>query len=148
MSSPKRLAAEIKAAMLAKDADRLSALRMLKSAVGYAQIDRKTENLSEADFVGVVQKEVKKRRDSIEQFEKGGRPELAEKEKKEISVLETFLPKPLSPEELEQMIKATIQEIGASSKKEMGPVIKAVQAKAAGRADGKSISAVVGKLLP
>ena len=148
MSSPKRLAAEIKAAMLAKDADRLSALRMLKSAVGYAQIDRKTENLSEADFVGVVQKEVKKRRDSIEQFEKGGRPELAEKEKKEISVLETFLPKPLSPEELEQMIKATIQEIGASSKKEMGPVIKAVQGKAAGRADGKSISAVVGKLLP
>jgi len=134
--------------MLAKDAYSRTALRMLKSAVGYAQIDRKTENLSEADFVGVVQKEVKKRRDSIEQFEKGGRPELAEKEKKEISVLETFLPKPLSPEELEQMIKATIQEIGASSKKEMGPVIKAVQAKAAGRADGKSISAVVGKLLP
>ena len=97
MSSPERLAAEIKAAMLAKDADRLSALRMLKSAVGYAQIDRKTENLSEADFVGVVQKEVKKRRDSIEQFEKGGRPELAESEKKsqcsKPSCRRPFLPK-------------------------------------------------------
>jgi uncharacterized protein YqeY len=143
-----RLSQEIKAAMLAKDADRLSTLRLLKSALGYAQMERKTENLSEAEFVTVVQKEVKKRRDSIEQFEKGNRPELAAKEKKEISVLESFLPKPLSPDELEQMVKATIQELGATSKKEMGPVIKSVQAKAAGRADGKTISGVVGKLLP
>jgi uncharacterized protein YqeY len=143
-----RLSQEIKAAMLARDADRLSTLRLLKSAVGYAEIERKTEKLSEADFVSVVQKEVKKRRDSIEQFEKGNRPELAEKEKKEIVVLETFLPKPLSPEELEQVVKATIQETGATSKKDMGPVIKAVQAKAAGRADGKTISGIVGKLLP
>ena len=134
--------------MLARDAERLSALRMLKSAIGYAQIERKTENLSEADFVAVVQKEVKKRRDSFEAFEKGNRPELAEKEKKEISVLESFLPKPLSAEELEQLVKATIQDLGATGKKEMGPVIKAVQAKAAGRADGKSISALVGQLLP
>jgi len=143
-----RLAQEIKAAMLAKDAERLSTLRLLKSAVGYAQIERKTENLSEADFVSVVQKEVKKRRDSIEQFEKGNRPELAEKEKKEITVLEGFLPKPLSAAELEQLVKATIQEVGATSKKEMGPVIKAVQAKAAGRAEGKTISGIVGRLLP
>jgi uncharacterized protein YqeY len=148
MSLQARLAQELKAAMLAKDADRLSALRMLKSAAGYAQLERKTESLSDAEFVAVVQKEVKKRRDSAEQFEKGGRPELAEKEKKEITVLESFLPKPLSPEELEQLVKATIQELGAASKKEMGPVIKAVQAKAAGRADGKTISGVVGKLLP
>jgi Uncharacterized conserved protein len=148
MTSQERLSQEIKSAMLSKDADRLSALRMLKSSVGYAQIERKTENLTEPDFVAVVQKEVKKRRDSIEQFEKGGRPELAEKEKKEITVLETFLPKALSPEELEQLVKATIQEVGATSKKEMGPVIKAVQAKAAGRAEGKTISALVGKLLP
>ena len=73
---------------------------------------------------------------------------LAEKERKEILVLETFLPKPLSPAELEQMVKAAIQELGATTKKDMGPVIKAVQAKAAGRADGKTISGVVGKLLP
>jgi uncharacterized protein YqeY len=148
MTSQERLSQEIKSAMLAKDAERLSALRMLKSAVGYAQIEKKTENLSEPDFIAVVQREVKKRRDSIEQFEKGDRPELAEKEKREIAVLETFLPKALSSEELEQLIKATIQELGATSKKEMGPVIKAVQAKAAGRAEGKTISALVGKLLP
>ena len=148
MGSQATLPQEIKTAMLAKDADRLSTLRLLKSAVGYAQMERKIETLNEADFIGVVQKEVKKRRDSIEQFEKGGRPELAEREKQEILVLETFLPKPLSPEELEQMVKAAIQELGATSKKDMGPVIKAVQAKAAGRADGKSISGVVGKLLP
>ena len=148
MTLQERLAQEIKAAMLARDADRLSALRMLKSAVGYAQIERKTENLSETDFVALVQKEVKKRRDSVEQFEKGGRAELAAKEKQEIAVLETFLPQPLSPEELESLVRATIQETGAASKKDMGPVIKAVQAKAAGRADGKTISAIVGKLLP
>jgi uncharacterized protein YqeY len=148
MSLQARLSQELKAAMLAKEADRLSTLRLLKSAVGYAQIERKTDNLSEADFVGLVQKEIKKRRDSIEQFEKGGRPELADKEKKEIPVLEAFLPQPLSAAELEQLVKATIQDLGAATKKEMGPVIKAVQAKAAGRADGKSISAMVGKLLP
>jgi uncharacterized protein len=148
MTSQERLSSEIKAAMLARDADRLGALRLLKSAVGYVQLERKTDTLSEPDFIAVVQKEVKKRRDSIEQFEKGARPELAEKERKEILVLETFLPKPLAPEQLDQLIKAAIQELGASSKKDMGAVIKAVQAKAAGQADGKTISAAVGKLLP
>ncbi len=143
-----RLSQEIKAAMLAKDADRLSTLRLLKSAADYAQIERKAETLSEAEFVAVVQREVKKRRDAIEQYEKGNRPELAGKEKKEIPVLETFLPQPLSPTELEQLVSATIQELGATTKKDMGPVIKAVQARAAGRADGKTISTVVGRLLP
>lgn len=148
MTLQERVSAEIKSAMLAKDADRLSTLRLLKSALGYAQIERKTESLPDADVVAIVQKEVKKRRDSIEQFEKGGRAELAVKEKQEISVLEAFLPKALSAEELEQLVRATIQELGATGKKDMGPVIKAVQAKAAGSADGKSISSLVGKLLP
>src|SRR5215472_8964353 len=116
MTLQDRLGQEMKAAMLAKDADRLSTLRLLKSVIGYVQIERKTENLSDADFVSVVQKEVKKRRDAIEQYEKGGRPELAEKEKKEIPVLETFLPQALSSEELEQLVKSTIQETGATSK--------------------------------
>ena len=148
MALQDRLAGEIKAAMLAQEAARLSTLRLLKSAIGYAQIERKTENLPDADFVGVVQKEIKKRRDAIEQYEKGGRPELADKEKKEITVLEGFLPPPLSAAELEQLIRAVIQETGATGKKDMGPVIKAVQAKTAGGADGKTISAAVGKLLP
>ena len=148
MTLQERLSQEIKSAMLAKDADRLSTLRLLKSVIGYVLVERKTETLLDADFIGLVQKEVKKRRDAIEQYEKGGRPELADKEKKEIPVLEAFLPKALSSEELEQLVKATIQETGATSKKDMGLVIKAVQTKAAGRMDGKTISGLVGKLLP
>ena len=148
MSLQDQISQEIKTAMLAKDADRLSALRMLKSTLGYVQIEKKTESLSDADVVAIVQKEVKKRRDSIEQFEKGGRAELAVKEKAEITVLESFLPQALPADELEKLVRAAIQELGATGKKDMGPVIKAVQAKAAGRADGKSISTLVGKLLP
>lgn len=148
MSLQERLSQEIKSAMLAKDADRLGALRMLKSAIGYVLIEKKAETLADADFVSMVQKEVKKRRDSIEQFEKGGRPELAAKEKQEITVLEGFLPQALPAEELEKLVRDAIAETGAASKKDMGPVIKAVQTKAAGRADGKTISQLVGKLLP
>src|SRR5688572_28341855 len=93
-----QLQQEIKSAMLARDAERLNALRMLKSAVGYVQIEKKTDALSDPDFITVVQREVKKRRDSMEQYTTAGRAELAAKEQAEIAVLETFLPKPLSPE--------------------------------------------------
>jgi len=148
MALAEQLQQEIKNAMLAKDADRLNALRMLKSAIGYVQIEKKTDTLSDADFIGVVQREVKKRRDSAEQFTTGGRAELAARENAEIAVLEAFLPRQLSAEELESLVRATIQEVGATDKKQMGPVIKAVQAKVAGRADGKTISALVSKLLP
>ncbi|MSU20273.1 MAG: GatB/YqeY domain-containing protein [Pedosphaera sp.] len=148
MTLTERVSQELKAAMLARDAERLSTLRLLKSALGYAQIERKTETLPDADVVVIVQKEIKKRRDAIEHYEKGGRSESAALEQREVKVLESFLPQPLTPEELAQLVRDTIQEVGASSKKEMGLVIKAVQAKAAGRADGKTISALVGKLLP
>ena len=148
MTLQERIQQELKAAMLARDADTLGTLRLLKSAIGYAQIEKKTDALPDAEVVGLVQKEIKKRRDSIEQFQAGGRPELAAKEGVEISVLEKFLPQPLSADELEQMIRAVIQETGATSKKEMGAVIKAVHARAAGKADGKTISGMVGKLLP
>ena len=148
MALLERLTHEIKAAMLAKDADRLSTLRLLKSAIGYAQIERKNENLPDSEIIGIVQKEVKKRRDAIEQYERGGRAELAARENQEISVLESFLPEPLTPAELEQLIRDAIQETGATNRKQMGPVIKSVQAKAAGRADGQTISALVARLLP
>ena len=148
MTLLERISQEIKTAMLARDAERLSTLRLLKSALGYLQIEKKVDSLPDAEVVAVIQKEIKKRRDAVEQFTAGGRPELADKEAMEIKVLETFLPQALSAEELEQLVRGTIQKLGATSKKEMGPVIKAVQAKAAGRADGKSISALVGRLLP
>ena len=134
--------------MLAKDADKLGTLRLLKSAIGYAQIEKKTDSLPDADVMAIIQREVKKRRDSAEQFTTGGRPELADKELKEIVVLETLLPRQLSAEELEHLVRATIQETGATSKKDMGAVMKSVQAKVAGRADGKTISTLVGRLLP
>ena len=148
MSLQERIQQEIKAAMLAKDADKLGTLRLLKSAIGYAQIEKKTDSLPDADVMAIIQREVKKRRDSAEQFTTGGRPELADKELKEIVVLETLLPRQLSAEELEQLVRATIQETGATSKKDMGGVMKSVQAKVAGRADGKTISTLVGRLLP
>ena len=148
MPLTEQLQQEIKAAMLAKDAPRLQALRMLKSALGYVQIEKKVDALSDADVLAVVQREVKKRRDSAEQFTTAGRAELAATEAAEIAVLEIFLPKQLPPEELEALVRATIQELGATDKKQMGAVMKAVQTKVAGRADGKTISTLVGRLLP
>ena len=148
MPLTEQLQQEIKAAMLAKDAPRLQALRMLKSALGYVQIEKKVDALSDADFLAVVQREVKKRRDSAEQFTTAGRAELAATETSEIAVLEIFLPQQLTPEELEALVRATIQELGATDKKQMGAVMKAVQTKVAGRADGKTISTLVGRLLP
>jgi len=148
MTLVEKINAELKASMLAKDVDRTGALRMLKSAIGYAQIEKKVEPLPDADALAVVQKEAKKRRDSITEFERGGRAELAAKEAAELKVLEEFLPKQLSPEELETLVKAAIAEAGATSKKDMGAVMKVAQAKAAGRADGKALSGLVNRLLP
>ncbi len=148
MTLTEKITAELKASMLAKDADRTGALRMLKSAIGYAQIEKKVEPLPDADALTVVQKEAKKRRDAIAEFERGGRAELAAKEAAELKVLEEFLPKQLSAEELEALVKAAIAEVGATSKKDMGAVMKAAQAKAAGRADGKTLSGLVNRLLP
>ena len=147
MSLQEKIQAELKAAMLARDQERLSTLRLLKSALGYAQIERKTEQLPDADVVALIQKEINKRRDSAEQFTNASRGELAEKELREVATLEGFLPQAFSPQELDALVTATIKELAATSKKEMGAVIKAVQAKAAGRADGKSISGAVSKLL-
>jgi uncharacterized protein len=148
MSLQSQIDDAIKSAMRARDAERLGTLRMVKSAIGYALIDAKADQFSDPEIVALLQKEVKKRRDAAEQYDKGARPELAGQERREITVIESFLPKPFSAEELETLVKATIEELGATGKKEMGRVIKAVQAKSAGRADGKTISGLVGKLLP
>jgi len=148
MTLQDRLTADLKASMLARDADRTGTLRLVKSALGYAQIEKKTDQLSDADVSAVFQKEAKKRRDAIEEYERGGRPELAAKERAELAVIEEFLPRALAPAELETLVKAAIAEVGATSKKDMGAVMKAAQAKAAGRADGKTLSGVVVRLLP
>ena len=148
MSLQQRVTDELKAAMLAREVVRTATLRMLKAALGYAQIEKKTETLPDADVMAVIQREAKKRRDSIEEFEKGGRAEMAANERAELEVLSGFLPKALSPEELETLVRAVITEVGATSKKDMGVVMKAAQARVDGRADGKTVSALVSRLLP
>ncbi len=147
MGLAERIQSEIKEAMKGRETDRLGTLRMLKSAIGYVQIELKKDALSDEEIISVIQKEAKKRRDSIEQFEKGDRPDLAAQEKLELGFLQDFLPKPLSAEELEQLVKDCITETGATSKKEMGLVMKAASARAAGRADGKTLSGIVGRRL-
>ncbi len=147
MTTNEKLSAEIKAAMIAKDTVRLGTLRLLKSAAGYLQIEKKVDSLTDVDFLALVQREAKKRKDSITQYEAGGRPDLALGEKAELAVLETYLPKALSPAELEALVREAISETGATSKAQMGLVMKAAQAKAAGRADGRAISALVNSLL-
>ena len=147
MSLQQRVNDELKSSMLARQAVRTGTLRMLKAALGYAQIEKKTETLSDADVMAMIQREAKKRRDSIDEFEKAGRTEMAANEKAELEVLSEYLPKALSAEELESLIREVITEVGATSKKDMGAVMKVAQSKVDGRADGKSVSALVSRLL-
>ena len=150
MSFLARLDSDIKDAMRARAADRLGVLRMLKSALKAHAIDKglADDAIDEPTALAIVRKEVKKRQDSIEAFEKGGRADLAEKEKAEAEVLAVYLPQPLSAEEVEALVKNVIAEVGATSKAQMGAVMKAATERAAGRTDGRALSAAVGKLLP
>ena len=149
MNLSERVDSELKAAMREKNAVKLGVLRMLKSALSYATIEKSGAQgeLSGADAAQVIRKQVKQRQDSIESFEKGGRPELAAKEKEELSILQSYLPQAMSADEISKIVRETIAEVGASSKAQMGAVMKALQAKVAGRADGKSLSAEVQKQL-
>jgi uncharacterized protein YqeY len=149
MTLHERVDSDLKDAMRAKDATRLGVLRMLKSALKYGAIEKEGADgqLNEADSVQVIRKQVKQRQDSIESFEKGGRPELAAKEKEEITILNAYLPQAMSVDELAKIVREAIAEAGATSKAQMGAVMKAAQAKAAGRADGKTLSQEVQKQL-
>jgi uncharacterized protein YqeY len=148
MTLPERIDSDLKDAMRAKDASRLNVLRMLKSALRYAAIEKSSEDqLDDAAASQVIRKQVKQRQDSIESFEKGGRPELAAKEKEELEMLNAYLPKGMDADELATMVRETIVEIGATSKAQMGAVMKAMQGKVAGRADGKTLSQEVSKQL-
>src|SRR6202171_2105674 len=149
MTFQERVDSDLKEAMRAKDATTLGVLRMLKSAFKYAAIEKSgaEAELSDAEAVQVIRKQVKQRQDSIESFEKGGRAELAAKEKEELSILQSYLPQAMSGAEIAQAVRETIAEAGATSKAQMGIVMKAVQAKVAGRADGKTLSAEVQKQL-
>ena len=128
---------------------KVGVLRMLKSALKYSAIEKggAEAELDDAEAVQVIRKQVKQRQDSIESFEKGGRAELVEKEKKELSILNEYLPQTMSADELGKIVRETIAEVGATTKAQMGAVMKAVQAKVAGRADGKTLSQEVQRQL-
>ena len=143
MSLKERIVSDMTAAMKAQDAGRLSALRMVKAAVMNREKEHNTE-LTDDEVTKVLQSLVKQRRDSVEQYEKAGREELAAKERAEISVIEEYLPQAATRDEIERAVEEAIKETNASSMREMGAVMKAAQARLAGRsADGRTVSEIV-----
>jgi uncharacterized protein YqeY len=137
-----KLQEEMKAAMKSGDKDKLSTIRMLISEIKKVQIDSKKE-LTDEEIISILQKYIKQRKEAYTQYEQAGRKDLAEKELKEIEIVQQFLPPPLSEEELIKIVEETIQEVGASSIKDMGKVVKAVMGKVKGRAEGSLISKIV-----
>jgi uncharacterized protein YqeY len=149
MTIPEQIDNDIKEAMKARQADKLSVLRMLKAAVKNAAIEKGGQAgvLDDVEATAVIRKQVKQRQDSVESFDKGGRPELAAKERAEIETLQAYLPQALSGEELTRLVDEAIAETGATGKAQMGAVMKALGPKVAGRADGKTLSLEVQKRL-
>ena len=149
MSLQQQIDNDLKEAMKAKQAGRLGVVRMLKAALKNVAIEKggATAVLDDAEATAVIRKQVKQRQDSIESFIKGGRPELAAKEQAEMEILNTYLPKAMSPEDLAELVKEAIAEAGATSKAQMGAVMKSASAKAAGRTDGKALSLEVQRQL-
>ena len=147
MSMNDQVGADIATAMKARDASRLSALRMLKAAVMNKGVE-KGRDLDDAEVLQVVAALVKQRRDSIEQFTNAGRTDLVEKETAELTVLQAYLPAAATPEEINAAVAEAIAETGASSPKDMGKVMKAVMPKLAGKnADGKAVNEAVRRTL-
>jgi uncharacterized protein len=143
MSLKERIVKDMTAAMKERDAARTSTLRMVKAAVMNREIE-KGGALSEEELTKALHSLVKQRRDSVEQYEKAGREELAAKERAEIAVIEEYLPRAATREEIEEAVAAAIAETGASSMKEMGAVMKAAQGRLAGKsADGRTVSEIV-----
>lgn len=149
MSFTAKISEDLKNAMRAKDTVALNVVRNLKSALKYAAIEKfgAEGELNDTDAIAVVRKELKKMQDSVDGAEKAGRQDAIEAAKAEIAVLEKYLPAAMSQDELVKLVEAVIAELGATSKKDMGGVMKALQERAAGRADSKSISTEVAKRL-
>src|SRR3989338_5956392 len=142
-----RIDRDMKTAMKEKKETALRTIRMLKAAIKNKEIEKKVKTLSEDDLLEVIQKQVKQRRDSVQEYEKAGRRDLADKETEEIAVLGQYLPQPLSEAELKALVQEVIQATGAKAKADIGKVMKAVMPKVRGRADGKQINQVAASLL-
>jgi uncharacterized protein YqeY len=142
-----QIRADLTESMKARTAERTSVLRMLQSAIKNEQINVQ-HDLSDEEAMSVIRKAVKQRLDSIEQYTKGNRPDLAAKEQSELEILKTYLPPELSDDEIESGVREIIASTGAASKKDMGKVMKEATARYKGRADGKKIQEIVQRLLP
>ena len=134
-------------AMKDRDAVKSSTVNFLRAQLKNVRIEKRSEALEDKDVIAVIKKQIKQRQDSIEQYEKGGRNDLADKETAEMAILKTYLPEELSGEVLQQLVDQAVAETGAQSMKDMGNVIKAVAAKAQGKADNRVISELVKKAL-
>ncbi len=139
---------DLKTALKERNTLKVDVLRMLKAAVTNFLIEKKKDKVEDEEMIGLIQKQVKLRDDSIEAYKKGGRQELVDKETKEKALLQAYLPKGLSEGELKDLIQKAIQATGAKSKADMGKVMKEAVAQAKGRADGKQISQIAAQLLP
>jgi hypothetical protein len=146
MSIKAKLTEDMKTAMKAKDAARLSTIRMLISAIKNKEIDQRRE-LSEEEAAAVISTAVKQRRDSIEQFKTGGRQDLVDKEEAEVAILLSYLPQQLTEDEIREIVKSAIAETSATSGKDMGKVMKVIMPKTKGKADGALVNKVVKELL-
>ena len=142
MALKDQLDADLKSAMKDKDQLKLSTVRMLKSAVKYREIEL-MKPLDDAGVQGVIASEVKRRRDSVEQYRQGGREDLATKEEAEIVILQGYLPVQLGPEELGKLVEAAIARVGAQGPKDMGKVMKELQPEVQGKAEGRLVSELV-----
>lgn len=146
MNIKERLTQDLKEAMKSRDEVRRNAIRNLRSAIRYAEIDIGHE-LSDEEAIEVVAKQVKQRRDSIEQFQQGNRPDLVEQEERDLAIIETYLPPQLSDEEITERARVVIAEVNATSMKDMGKVMGILSREMKGLADGKRISEIVRELL-
>ncbi len=142
MSLKDRINDDMKAAMRAKEAERLGTIRLLNAAIKQREVDERI-TLDDAAVIGVVDKMLKQRKDSIEAFEKAGRTDLADKEKAEVAVLQAYLPARMSPEEIAAEVKAIVAEVGAKGPADMGKVMGAAKQRLAGKADMGQVSAAV-----
>lgn len=141
-----RLTQDMKTAMKNKDKTRLSVIRMVRSSMKNEEI-KLQRNLTEEDALGILSRELKQQKDSLQEFEQAGRDDLAAKAKAEIAILEDYLPEPLTEEEIQSIVREAIQKSGASSKADMGKVMKLVMPQVKGRADGKAVNRTVLELL-
>ncbi len=142
-----QLRSDLRDAMRAKDVPRRNTIRMLEAAIKNAEIDKRGAELADADVLAILQRQVKQRRESIEQFEKGGRKDLADNERVEISIIKQYLPTQLSRDEVEVRARAVIGQIGASGPGDRGKVMGMLMRELRGEADGSLVNAVVGELL-